>query len=58
MDRPAAAQESFERFDADEEEWFAEPETRRSSIPPPLASRRESTPPAPIGDDVADHWFR
>jgi hypothetical protein len=54
MDRSVKAQESPDHFDAEEEEWFAEPETRRSSIPP----KRESTPPPPIGDWIADHWFR
>lgn len=40
-------------FQSSEETWFAEPEERarrRSSQPPP--------PPEPIGDDLADGWFR
>jgi len=62
MVRSAAAPESYEGFQTDEEDWFAEPETRRSSIPPFSTRRdvavRDSQPPPSIGDAFADRWFR
>ena len=39
--------------------WFARAE--RESTPPPYSTRTpnsQSTPPDPIGDAVADTWFR
>jgi hypothetical protein len=56
--RPERGNEAAESMD---EEWFATGE--RASTPPPRSTRRPltapSAPPAdPIGDTVADDWFR
>lgn len=40
--------------DTDEDRWFAERERTRKR---PLRSS-PTTPPPPIGDQVADRWFR
>ncbi|MDF2694074.1 MAG: hypothetical protein K0S65_2457 [Labilithrix sp.] len=42
------------RFQSEEEKWFGD--YRREQKRPLRSS--PSTPPPPIGDDLADRWFR
>jgi hypothetical protein len=60
---PLETQAGTANAESIDEEWFATGE--RASTPPPRSTRRPvtpSTPPPPpadpIGDTVADDWFR
>jgi hypothetical protein len=53
---PVGSQDSSQQsdFQNEEERWFTEHGRERKR---PLRTS-PTTPPPPIGDDLADHWFR
>ena len=49
---PQTLQDQTLAFNPEEERWFAASEPKRPILVCP------SVPPAPIGDPMADQWFR